>query len=172
MDPSSRHTLKKTAVLGALVALCGLLAFVAYPGTAREALERGYYGLARDYLLRDAQSGDAHAQNALANLYYLGLGGAKDQTRAVHWYLKSAAQEHAPAQVNVARMYRLGLGVKRDVIRSFAWLLHAQENGNARAVLWMRPVVSGVALAPNQVIMARETYRTLDALLSGARPGQ
>lgn len=156
----------------AFVGLLALCAFLIYPSTAREALERGYYATARQYLHETAEAGDAGAQNALANLYYLGLGGAKDPAAAVQWYLKSAAQAHSPAQVNVARMYRLGLGVKRDVLRSFAWLLQAQQNGNKRAVLWMRPVVSGVALAPNQVILARETYRTLDTLMSGAVPGQ
>lgn len=149
--------------------LLGLAVVLFYPGNAREAMDRGYYALARGYLVERAQAGEAKAQNALANLYYLGLGGKKDHVQAVRWYLKSAAQSYSPAQVNVARMYRLGLGVKRDVIRSFGWLLHARANGNERAEVWMRAVVSGVAIPPNQVIFAREHYRTLDALLSGAR---
>ncbi len=161
----------RRAVGGATFAvLLGVCAFLFYPNSADDALDRGYYAIAREYLESGANAGDAGAQNALANLYYLGLGGAKDQARAVQWYLKSAAQGHTPAQVNVARMYRLGLGVKRDVIRSFGWLLHARSNGNERAELWMRAVISGVALAPNQVIMAKERYRTLDALLAGVKP--
>ncbi len=150
--------------------LLGVVAILLYPGDAREAMDRGYYALARGYLLERAQAGEAKAQNALANLHYLGLGGEKDHAQAVRWYLRSAAQSYTPAQVNVARMYRLGLGVKRDVIRSFGWLLHARANGNERAEVWMRAVVSGVAIPPNQVIFAREHYRTLDALLSGVRP--
>ena len=145
--------------------------FALYPGDAQEALDRGYYGLARAYLEKTAEAGEAPAQNALANLYYLGLGGKKDQARAAQWYLKAAAQDHSPAHVNIARMYRLGLGVKQDVIRSYGWLLYARANGNEKAEIWMRAVVSGVSIAPNQAIYAREHYRTLDALMSGAKTG-
>lgn len=170
MFQTSRQPLRKAVGGVAMAGLLGLCAFLLYPSSAEDALERGYYSIARDYLEEAAKSGDAAAQNALANLYYLGLGGAKDQARAAQWYLKSAAQGHTPAQVNVARMYRLGLGVKQDVIRSFGWLLQARSNGNECAELWMRAVISGVALAPNQVIMAKERYRTLDALLAGEKP--
>ena len=165
-NPPSRLMID-AALFAGVVAVIGL---VLYPSTADEALRRGYYELARTYLEDDAAKGGGHAQNALANLYYLGLGGAKDQVRAAGWYRKSAAQGHTPAQVNLARMYRLGLGVERDVIRSLGWLMMARTNGNERAELWMRAVVSGVAIPPNQVIMAREHYRTLDALLSDAKP--
>lgn len=148
----------------------GFAALLFYPSNAREAMDRGYYGLARGYLLQRAEAGEAEAQNALANLHYLGLGGQKNHTEAVRWYLKAAAQTYTPAQVNVARMYRLGLGVKQDVIRSLGWLLYARAHGNERAEVWMRAVVSGVSIPPNQVIFAREHYRTLDALLSEGQP--
>lgn len=166
----SSQTLRK--VMGAVTfsVLLAVFGVLIYPSSANDALSRGYYGLAWSYLDDEATTGDARAQNALANLYYLGLGGEKNQTLAAQWYRKSAAQGHSPAQVNFARMYRLGLGVKRDVIRSLGWLLMARSNGNERAELWMRAVISGVAIPPNQVIMARERYRTLDALLSDAKP--
>ncbi len=159
-------------IIGAVtfVVLLAVCAATLYPNNANDALNRGYYGLARSYLADAASTGNAQAQNALANLYYLGLGGEKNQTLALQWYRKSAAQGYSPAQVNIARMYRLGLGVKRDVIRSLGWLLMARSNGNERAELWMRAVISGVAIPPNQVIFAREHYRTLHALLSDAKP--
>ena len=165
-----RQKLRVALVAAGGVLALGVAVLLFYRGYASEAMDRGYYALAREYLLKRAQAGEAKAQNALANLFYLGLGGKKDHGQAVRWYLKSAAQSYTPAQVNVARMYRLGLGVERDVIRSYGWLLHARANGNERAEVWMRAVVSGVAIPPNQAIFAREHYRTLDALLSGGRP--
>jgi len=166
----SGQTLRRVIGAVTFAVLLAVCAVLIYPNTANDALNRGYYAIARSYLEDEATTGNAKAQNALANLYYLGLGGAKNQALAAQWYRKSAAQGHSPAQVNIARMYRLGLGVKRDVIRSFGWLLHARSNGNERAELWMRAVISGVAIPPNQVILAREHYRTLDALLSDAKP--
>lgn len=148
-----------------LTALAALGAYLTYPESAAEALDRGFYGAARDYLNESASQGSPEAQNMLGNLYYLGLGGPRNHDLAFSWYLKSAAQADAEAQINLARMYRQGLGVKRDVIRSFAWLRQARINGNEAAENQMRWIAGSLSLAPNQIQLAQDKFGTLESLL-------
>ncbi len=162
---SKRRAIILAAV--AFVAASSILTYVLYPKDLRAALDRGYYGIARQFLAAEANRGDASAQNRLANLYYLGLGGERSYTRAFSWYFKSAAQVHSPAQVNVARMYRQGLGVKRDVLRAFAWLRQARINRNELAETQMRWLTTSLTLGPNQIQRARELYGELEDLVAG-----
>ena len=148
-----------------MTALAGLGAYLTYPKDAVEAMNRGFYAAARSYLSKTAQTGSAKAQNELANLHYLGLGGERNHRLAVEWYLKAASQEYALAQVNLARMYRHGYGVKQDVIRSFAWLRQARINGNEVAENHMRWIAGSLSLGPNQIQLATEKYGTLQSLL-------
>lgn len=151
--------------LAAVVAVAALVGVLTYPKTANEALNRGFYGAARDHLSKSAEKGSAEAQNMLGNLLYLGLGGARNHRAAVEWYLKSAAQADASAQINVARMYRQGLGVKQDVIRAFAWLRQARINGSELAENQMRWIAGSLSLGPNQIQLAQDKYGTLESLL-------
>ena len=153
------------AAVAAVSGLAVLGAYLTYPKDAREALDRGFYGAARAHLVKTAAKGEAKAQNMLGNLYYLGLGGARDYGQAVEWYRKSAAQAEAHAQLNIARMYREGLGVKRDVIRAFAWLRQARINGNEVAENQMRWIAGSPSLGPNQIQLAQDKFGTLDSLL-------
>ncbi len=151
--------------LGAVSVLAVAGAMLTYPKDAADALDRGYYGAARDHLSKSANEGSAEAQNMLGNLHYLGLGGTRNYLAALDWYLKSAAQADAEAQINVARMYRQGLGVKADVIRSFAWLRQARINGSEAAENQMRWIAGSLSLGPNQIQLAQEKYGTLESLL-------
>ena len=155
-------------VLGAVTLLAFAGAALTYPKDAADALDRGYYGAARDHLSKSANEGSAEAQNMLGNLHYLGLGGTRNYLAALDWYLKSAAQADAAAQINVARMYRHGLGVKRDVIRSFAWLRQARINGSEAAENQMRWIAGSLSLGPNQIQLSKKLYRKLEDLLPKA----
>lgn len=157
--------------LAAGLAVIALVHMLTYPKTATDALNRGFYGAARDLLAKSAHQGSAEAQNQLGNLLYLGLGGARNHRQAAQWYLKSAAQADASAQVNIARMYREGLGVKQDVIRAFGWLRQARINGNEFAENQMRWIAGSLSLGPNQMQLAKDKYGTLESLLpKDARP--
>src|SRR4051812_25581456 len=50
---------------------------------------------------RDAQAGDAMAQNQLGWLYESGQGVAKDRTQAVAWIRKAADQNYGPAVMSM-----------------------------------------------------------------------
>lgn len=150
----------------AITALASLGAYLTYPKDAAEAMNRGFYGAARTYLGKAAAAGSAKAQNELANLHYLGLGGERNHRVAVEWYLKSARQKYASAQINIARMYRHGYGVNQDVIRAFAWLRQARINGSETAENQMRWIAGSLSLGPNQIQLARDKYGTLQSLLA------
>jgi TPR repeat protein len=50
---------------------------------------------------KDAERGDASAQNNLASCYYQGEGVDKDVGEAVKWFREAAEQGHAKAQYNL-----------------------------------------------------------------------
>lgn len=150
------------AVLAALAA-----AAVLRPGPdARAALQSGDYQAARSALREAAARGDAWAQNALGNLYYLGLGTETDYRRALGWYWKAAAQGHAAAQTNMGHLYVQGLGVPKDLLRAFAWYLQAERGGSERAEHIVQLIANSslVTLTPNQMQKARNLYRTVEDL--------
>lgn len=148
------------AILAALAA-----AAVLRPGPdARAALGSGDYRAAHAALREPAGRGDAWAQNALGNLYYLGLGVETDYRRAIDWYWKAAAQGNAAAQMNMGHLYDQGLGVARDPLRAFAWYRQAQQNGSDKAKELMRLIAGSLSMTPNQILRARELYPTVEAL--------
>ena len=111
-----------------------------------------------------AENGDAGAQNALGNLYYLGLGVARNDELATQWYLKAALQANSDAQINIARHYRLGLGLPRDDVRAYAWLAQARSNQNENAEKHMKLLAGGQQLHPHLVQRSRELYPKLESL--------
>lgn len=164
-----RTTAVPRILLLAVLGIAGAVAVTAYamtgrPVTAEAALASGHFGTAHMILSKAAEQGDAKAQNALGNLYYLGLGVARNDKLASQWYLKAALQANSDAQVNVARHYRLGHGLPRDEIRAYAWLVQARGNNNEAAEVQMKLLASGMELAPNQMQRAKQLYRKLEDL--------
>ena len=160
-----------TRVLVGLAVVCAALAvsYAGYsalniPATANAALRSGYYQAASEMLIAEADKGNPAAQNALGNLYYLGLGVARNDKLASQWYLKAALQAHSDAQINVARHYRLGLGLPRDDVRAYAWLAQARSNQNENAERHMKLLAGGQQLHPHLVQRSRELYPRLEAL--------
>ena len=66
------------------------------------------------HLKADATQGNAHAQLNLGNLYYSGVGVAKDEKKAVENFQLAAAQGHALAQYSLGECYVYGTGVAKD----------------------------------------------------------
>lgn len=171
-DRPRRHirragTLRNAAVLAALaVGLAGAFSYVALsrPQDVQAAMERGRYDVARELLLPRAEAGDTEAQNALGNLYYLGLGGPTDYDRAADWYLKAALAGSTDAQINVSQLYGQGNGVPRDKMRAYAWLLHARRGGNEAAENHIKWRFGRSQLTIYQLEMIKERYAEVKAL--------
>jgi TPR repeat protein len=64
-----------------------------------------------DAVRRQAEEGNAEAQNKLGALYRDDRSVLKDDAQAVAWFRKAAEQGYAPAEANLADMYFEGKGV-------------------------------------------------------------
>lgn len=161
--PAPRRRALALALVALLVVLAlGGAALLLRPvGDARAALLSGDYGAARALLSEAAESGDAAAQNTLANLYLLGLGVPVDHRAAARLYLRAALAENVAAQVNLGHLYSQGRGVGKDPLRAFAWYRHAQLRGSRTAEGLMRYLVGGMKLTPNQIQWVKAHYGTL-----------
>ncbi|MEE8516123.1 MAG: tetratricopeptide repeat protein [Alphaproteobacteria bacterium] len=80
-----------------------------------------------------AESGDAEAETALAELYFQGLGVRRDAAEAARWYRRAAERGHGVAQMNLGDMLARGQGIKRDPVRAYFWLELAARQGKAWA---------------------------------------
>ncbi|MDD4887874.1 MAG: tetratricopeptide repeat protein, partial [Thiomonas sp.] len=81
-----------------------------------------------------AELGNAHAEDVLANCYSHGWGGLpQDDAQAAHWYRKAADQGDDDAQNNLGSLYELGMGVPQN--RQVAYALYdiAATKGNPAA---------------------------------------
>lgn len=83
-------------------------------------------------LIRDAERGDALAQNNLAYLYTYGKGLPRDYSEAAKWYA-AAARRSVGAQYNLGVLYEHGMGVPRDYSRAASYYLGAAEHGHVPA---------------------------------------
>jgi len=90
---------------------------------------------AKRWLTDAADKGNLAAQNDLAYLYYNGLGGERDYTRALELYEKAALQGDVMAQANTGLMYATGTGTDTDKARGYAWYSLAASRGNATAAI-------------------------------------
>lgn len=89
-----------------------------------------------------AESGDAYAQYALANLYNNGQGIEQNAEHAVVWYKKSANQNNDLAQYSLGVMYEFGLGgLEVDQQEAEKWYKLSAKNANyfARNKLGLLP---------------------------------
>lgn len=77
-------------------------------------------------LVNMAKAGDAKAQLALGDSYYLGNGVRKDRTEAMKWVTRSAEQGNAEAQCVLGRE-------TTDTKKAVKWLTKSAEQGNGVA---------------------------------------
>ena len=160
--------LLRFAGLGLLLLLIGAGAVVTLSGprTAVDAMAAGDYGRALDLYASAADAGNAEAQNALANLYYVGLGTDADPRRAAELYLAAASQGHAGAQLNLGHLYQQGLGVSNDPIRAYGWYRMSDIHGSPWAEYYITQTALEYTLSPMQMSTAIERYGRLRMLVA------
>ncbi len=124
----------------------------------------GQYEQAGEYLLEEVEKGNPQAQNALANLYYLGLGREADFRRAAELYHTAAKQGFAAAQLNLGHLYKQGLGVIKNAERAFGWYTHANIAGSPWAEYYQSQISVELTLTPLQMSEAKKRWLKLDAL--------
>ena len=87
-------------------------------------------------LLRNAENGDASAQQFLGMLYSHGSKKhllKQDGVEGAKWIRKAAEQGDADAQCDLAGAYRVGRGVPKDYVEALSWYRKAAEQGDSRA---------------------------------------
>lgn len=86
-----------------------------------------------DAVRRQAEQGNAEAQNTLGILYRDDRSVLKDDAQAVASFRQAAEQNYARAEANLADMYIEGKGVPKDEELSVYWLRKAAEHGDAES---------------------------------------
>lgn len=84
-------------------------------------------------LRRQAESGDATAQQQLAWMYQLGNGQPADRVEAAKWFRRAADQGLPDAQFQLAHLYTEGRGVPVDYKTAAHWFTRSAEQGNLSA---------------------------------------
>ncbi|MDZ4790124.1 MAG: tetratricopeptide repeat protein [Hyphomicrobiales bacterium] len=133
-------------------------------GGLRSDMLGGNYSSAYSRLLKASEAGDATAENAIGNMYYLGLGRDQDYKLAREWYFKAALKGNAAACVNAGHLYSQGLGVPKDIMRTYGWFVHAKKAGSKEADNYLREILGGFEVVPNMMQRSLELYPTVAAL--------
>lgn len=97
-----------------------------------------------------AESGEADASWALADLYRNGLDMPVDLEKAVFWYGRAAAQGHAEAMYDLGLLHMEGGIVDPDPALAAQWFEQAADAGIARALFMLGTLYErGVDGAPD-----------------------
>jgi len=128
------------------------------------AMASGQYKRAAEHLNKDVSKGDPQAQNALANLYYLGLGQTSNYRRAAELYHAAAQQGYGPAQLNLGHLYKQGLGVIENAERALGWYVQASMAGSPLAEKYQSQLFAEHTLTPNHMSAVKEKWLILDLL--------
>ncbi|WP_319547772.1 tetratricopeptide repeat protein [Desulfogranum marinum] len=91
------------------------------------------YKEAKKWLIPAAQANNLAAITDLAFIYYHGLDGQSDLSRALELYTQAALQGDSLAQSNVGMMHATGTGTARDLALGYAWYSIAASQGNTTA---------------------------------------
>src|ERR1043165_8708895 len=94
-----------------------------YSNKEHVEIDKGFH-----WYQKEAENGDAEAQNTLALLYYNGDGPEKCLETAFHWCKKAAENGCVKAQYNLALTYENGEGTEYDLEKAFHWYQKAAEN--------------------------------------------
>lgn len=86
-----------------------------------------------DDVLKRAEAGDSEAQEEIGSYYLNGNAVAKDVSKAIEWYKKSAIQSNSQAIFNIGYLYYSGIGVKKNMKEAFIWFEISEKLGNSRA---------------------------------------
>ncbi len=98
---------------------------------AKKAVEdRGFKRAFKEWRLA-AQEGYPEAQNALANLYFYGIGTSQNYRESLRWYEKVPRQSDPEALQNMGYIYANGLGgVRKNLKKAFSLYLKAANLGH------------------------------------------
>lgn len=119
-------------------------------------------------LRKEADAGNAKAQNGLGVMYYTGEIVTKDATgkvmdndpaAAAGWFYRAAIQGYAEAQFNLGLMYANGEGVTKDESKAVEWFRKAAEQGNVDAQNNLGVMYFTGEGVPKDVAKAREWFR-------------
>lgn len=91
---------------------------------------------AKKWLQPAADNDIVPALNDLAYMYYQGMGGEQDFSKALDLYKKAAMLGDSQAQANVGIMHATGTGVPIDTVRGYAWSSVAASRGNTTAAIY------------------------------------
>ncbi len=91
------------------------------------------YKKIRELYATAANLGFGEAQQALAFMYFSGLGTRKNQPLAFKWYKRAAEQGLPVAQCNLAALFASGRGIEADNKEASHWYGKAAKQGNAKA---------------------------------------
>jgi TPR repeat protein len=120
---------------------------------AEKAFQRGNEQVALTLFTKLAEQNNAIAEYWLAHMTELGLGVARDPTKALELYQKAAAQNVLAAQERLGEIYLNGDLVPPDFIKAKNYLEQAAYRGNARAAMLlgqMYRVGLGIAADPKE----------------------
>jgi uncharacterized protein len=119
-------------------------------------------------LRKNADAGDAIAQNGLGVMYYTGEAISKDASgkilnndpeTAAAWFHRAAAQGYADAQFNLGLMYANGEGVAKDAAKAFELFQKAADQGNVDAQNNVGVMYYAGEGVPQDVASAKEWFR-------------
>ena len=85
-------------------------------------------------LTRQAEAGDAEAQNLLGCWYYKGWHVEQDYQTAAKWWAQAAKQGNARGVGNLAVCYQLGRGLRADSVMAMKLYFKAIEMGNQEII--------------------------------------
>ena len=109
---------------------------------ARDLMEENKFKQAMQQLLPAARSGNAEAEELIGVMYAMGLGVARDDVRALEWYLRAAMKGHPGAQSGVGWYYEVGRGVPAiDLVRAYMWYTLSAIGGDPDAAVSLEEVV-------------------------------
>jgi TPR repeat protein len=106
---------------------------------------------------READAGDADAQNELGDFYYSGGPGIdKDYAESIKWYTKSALQGNVEAMYSLGWAYYSGEGATVNMLRAKDWFERAAAQQHKKACRNLGNIlyggVGGVAKDPSRAI--------------------
>ena len=84
--------------------------------------------------LNSAAKGDVVAMRNLGDVFYLGIVGEKDYSKAVFWYSKAAENNDAVSINRLASIYLEGKPSQNDINKAEELLIKAAELGNSAAI--------------------------------------
>jgi uncharacterized protein len=107
----------------------------AAPPEAFDAFKHSDYATVLRVCEAPAKAGDPVCQDMLGVLYSEGLGVARDQAAAFHWFELAAAHGNPTAAFNLGLAYERGEGVAKNQAEAEKWYTKSAESGVPEAEL-------------------------------------